>query len=195
MQEIYGLGLLREKKEPYCYPLLLKEIDSLTTEKTKKELLEILKQNDSTITEAKEEKIKIFQQYENHWRESNIEYITKNTEYILTFSIKSLLERENSKKVLNILHSHFFQSYSKKYTSEAMKKTIDAMKLEKHDFLKSLEYLSYIEIRAIRVYLSKQFDVSTLPKEKKKERKEQILPVHSSEEIKGYSLEMKNQVK
>ncbi len=168
MKEIYGLGIFREQEEPYCFPFPLEQIDALTISKTKEELLNILKTNDSTVTETDFHKIAIFKSHKNHWKPANIEYISKKNEFILTFSLEELFDQVKEEKLFNVLFSHFSKLESKQYISENMKIAIHAMKCGREKFFQALTSLSYEEIRSIRSYLAKNFDMKHLKREQPK---------------------------
>ena len=106
-EEIYGLGILRDSKEPYCFPLSLYNIDKLTITYSKKELLDMLKQNDSVVTETNEEAIQIFKQKDGKWNFAHMDYITRENQYILDFSFELLFQKEKEQRILNILYNHF----------------------------------------------------------------------------------------
>jgi len=102
MQERYGVGITRTQKEPYCFPMTLKQIDELTTTKSKQEILEIIRKNDSTILETNAERVTIFQFQKNRWKISNISYIDSDHQYILSFSMTELFKKETGRKVWNM---------------------------------------------------------------------------------------------
>lgn len=162
MKEMYGLGFFREQEEPYCFPLPLEQIDALTTSKTREELLNIIKTNDSTVTETDSHKIAIFKSRKNHWKPANLEYISKENEFILTFSLEELFDQVREEKLFNVLFSHFSKLEAKQHISENMRNTIHSMKGGREAFFHSLKSLSYEEMRLIRVYLAKNFDVKHL---------------------------------
>lgn len=160
MQNIYGIGFLREQKEPYCIPMNLKEIDKLTTTYSKKELLEMIKKNDSTVTQTDEKNLRIFKIYQKKWKESHLEYISKEKEYLLNFSFEELfMNKKNAIRILNILYNHFSILLKKEHVEEKMKETIQAMKESPSQFLDNFYQLSYENQRQIRTYLDGKIDL------------------------------------
>jgi len=158
MEEIYGLGIKRSHYEDYCIPMDLKDIDELFLQYPKKQILDILKQNDSVITETDENTLCIEKYINGKWKKDAVEIIDE--ESTLTFSFEELLnQEETSKKILNFLYNHFRNLLTKNYISNEMKQTIIAMQKTKEEFLNSLHNLKYYEERKIRVYLKKQKDI------------------------------------
>jgi len=162
MSETYALGLKRKEKEPYCIPMPLQTIDELTKKYTKKELLQMMKKNDSVIEETDEKQITLFKKCQKKWKEANITYINASNKNILTFSITKMFEIEKETKVLHILYNHFFNYQLRSNTSDAMKKVINAMNQNASAFLNTLSFLNYEEIRLIRTYLAKNFEISNI---------------------------------
>ena len=141
IKEIYGIGLKRTNKVPYCIPMSLEEIDYLTSSHSLEEILEILKQNDSVITETDPHSLRIFR-YLDRWKEWNLDFIKKDETYILTFSFASLFESVSSTKILNILYNHFSLFLKKDYIRPEFKKVISSMKEGEKSFLSCISLLS-----------------------------------------------------
>lgn len=152
MVEIYALGIERNLNEPYCYRMDLKEIDELFYQKSKEEVLQNVRENDSVITETDPEKLHIYKKIGKKWIiDSPI--ITKENHYILEFSFEDVL-RNDANRVLNILYNHFSSFLNKGYVREEFKRVILSMKDSPMKFLDELSVLTYSEERMIRVYLS-----------------------------------------
>ncbi len=156
---MYGIGIEREHKEDYVLPMNdLKTIDEVFLTRTKEEILEILKQNDSVITETNPDLLKIEKYMNGRWRDLHIDIIDHPE--ILTFSFEELFHSHKEEKILHILFNHFSSYLKKDYISPEFKETILAMQENKENFLEKLKYLSYDEEREIRVYLSKKIDIT-----------------------------------
>jgi len=167
MQNIYGLGFLRKHQEPYCFPMSLEEIDGLTTTHSKKEILEILRKNDSVVQETDENTLRIFKIKQNKWKESHIEYLEKEQAHLLNYSLEETLSNEKkTSRHLNDLYSHFSPWLKKNFIDEKMKETIRKMKEGKKEFLESFKELSYENQRQIRTYLGRKMEIQPKKKEK-----------------------------
>ena len=156
---MYGIGIEREHKEDYVLPMNdLKTIDEVFLTRTKEEILEILKQNDSVITETNPELLKIEKYMHGKWRDLHIDMI--DNPMILIFSFEELFHNHKEEKILHILFNHFSAYLKKDYVSTEFKEVILAMQENKTNFLEKLKYLSYDEEREIRVYLNKKIDIT-----------------------------------
>ena len=156
---MYGIAIERENKEDYVLPMNdLKTIDEVFLTRTKEEILEILKQNDSVITETNPELLKIEKYMNGKWRDLHIDII--DNPMILDFSFEELFQNYKEEKILHILSNHFSIYLKKDYISPEFKKAILAMQDSKENFLEKIKNLSYDEEREIRVYLSKKIDIA-----------------------------------
>ncbi len=155
---MYGIGITRENREDYCLPMNdLKTIDEIFLTHSKEEILNILKQNDSVITEEDPELLKIEKYVNGKWKDVHIDIITDPQ--ILSFSFSSLFQVYKEEKILHILYNHFSPYLKKEYITKEFKDAILAMKENKETFLEKLSFLNYDEKREIRLYLSKKIDV------------------------------------
>ena len=155
---MYGIAISRENKEDYVLPMNdLKTIDEVFLTRTKEEILEILKQNDSVITETNPDLLKIEKYMNGKWKDLHIDII--DNPMILNFSFEDLFQNHKEEKILHILFNHFSAYLKKDYISPEFKETVLAMQESKKKFLEKLKDLSYDEKREIRVYLSKKIDI------------------------------------
>ncbi len=154
---MYGIAISRDNMEDYVLPMDLKTIDEIFLTHSKKEILEILKQNDSVITETNPELLKIEKYIYPKWKDIHLDIITDPN--ILTFSFEDLFLSEKEDKILHILYNHFSPYLKKDYIRKEYKEAIEAMKENKNSFLEKLKFLEYDEIREIRVYLSKKVNL------------------------------------
>ncbi len=156
---MYGIAISRENKEDYVLPMNdLKTIDEVFLTRTKEEILEILKQNDSVITETNPDLLKIEKYINGKWRDLHIDII--DNPMVLTFSFEELFHNHKEEKMLHILSNHFSVYLKKDYISPEFKEAILAMQESKEKFLEKIKYVSYDEEREIRVYLSKKIDIT-----------------------------------
>ncbi len=154
MEEVYGLGFLRNHQEPYCFPMPLDEIDSFTMSHTKEEILKIFQMNDSSFQESNIDGLRIFKLSMNKWKDARIDYLSKEDTFVFTFSFEELFSQEKeTNKILNILFNHFSSYLTKGHIRPSFKECIMAMKQGKDAFLESLSSLSYSDMRLIRTYL------------------------------------------
>ena len=156
---MYGIAISRENKEDYVLPMNdLKTIDEVFLTRTKEEILEILKQNDSVITETNPDLLKIEKYMNGKWKDLHIDII--DNPMVLTFSFEELFHNHKEEKMLHILSNHFSVYLKKDYISPEFKEAILAMQESKEKFLEKIKYVSYDEEREIRVYLSKKIDIT-----------------------------------
>ncbi len=157
---MYGIGIIRKNREDYVLPMpSLQSIDEVFLHYSKEEVLNILKQNDSVITENDASLLRIEKNIQGKWKDIHIDII--DNPKILEFSFAKLfISFKEEMKILNILYNHFSIYLKKSYVREEMKQAIESMKLGKEKFLEALNYLNYDEMREIRVYVSKKIDMT-----------------------------------
>ena len=149
---MFGIAIKRTNREDYVLPMQsLEQIDEIFLTYSPSQILEILKQNDSVITETDPNQLSIKKYVNGKWKE--IEKIEEK--YILEFSFEDVINT----RTLHILYNHFASYLKKGYIRDEFKEVIETMNQEKERFLESYPLLNYEEIREIRVYLAKTVDI------------------------------------
>ena len=149
----YAIGIPRENKELYYWPMRLQQIDELFTTKTKEEVLDWLKQNDSVLEEEDAQKLQIMK------RVSEKKYITERYTYIVTnknflnYDIKPFLL--NDKKLVHKLQNTLIP-FQKRIVSEVLSKMIPLLSENITLFCEYFNYLPYEEKRVIWTILSEE---------------------------------------
>ena len=149
----YAIGIPRENKELYYWPMKLQEIDGLFTTKTKEEVLEWLKQNDSVLEEEDAQKLQIMKKV------SDKKYITERYTYIVTnknflnYDIKPFLMQDD--KLVHKLQNTL-TPFQKRNVSEVLKRMIPLLSENVTLFCEYFNYLPYEEKRVIWTILSEE---------------------------------------
>lgn len=154
MNKIYAICIPRQNQNPYCIEMPLEEIDRIFNTYKKEEILKIIHDYDSVMTETNPENLTIRTFLNGNWvndRDVKIE----TDPVLLSYSFPEVYKKISKKESLDKDLYHHFQKYlSRFYVSDLFKKAI-----HNQTFVEDWDSFSYEEKRLIRLYVASKVDV------------------------------------
>ena len=143
MNDFYILSITQEKKEDYNLPMFLKDIDDYFTTYSKLDILNWIKENDSSLKQTNPEAMKIKKMVNGKIIEEKYTEIVTNRNY-LTFNLEPYFNNSPSqKKNINILASRLMPFKERVVTTEFKNFISDVTRLKK---LLNDELLDFLKI-------------------------------------------------
>lgn len=169
MEELYAIVVKREKKSDYFWPVSLEIIDEYFINCKRVGVLEIMRQNDSVLTETNPDTLSIKKIVGDKLIEDKNTRIIEDP-FVLRFPLDKLFEQIDQSDI-NRIHNHLIVYKSKK-VSFNFKMAIDLLKSDKKAFLNKFSELTYSEQRIIRSIINNNVDIYQLLEIKEKKVRE-----------------------
>lgn len=166
MNKIYAICIPRKNQSPYCIEMPLEEIDKIFNTYKKEEILKIIHDYDSVMTETDPENLTIRTFLNGNWVNDHDVQIETNS-VLLNYSFPEVYEKISKKESLNKDLYHHFQKYlNRYYVSDLFKDAI-----RNQTFVEDWDHFSYEEKRLIRLYVASRIDLENYISMDKKENR------------------------